>query len=129
MYVCARPGRQQLDICCFLSFFFRHAQRNSLDSITPSLFACGILSRLKILDISENGLASLPETVAELKSLEDLNLEGNFLTALPDSLGELKSLRVLRLRNNQIKLISREVGIHRFFFFFVVVVIFLLLFG
>jgi hypothetical protein len=48
------------------------------------------------------GLASLPETIGNLQSLQTLYLRTNKLTSLPETIGNLKSLKELNLSANQL---------------------------
>jgi Leucine-rich repeat (LRR) protein len=54
------------------------------------------LRHLTELDLSQNAIASLPESIVELQELP-LKLGSNRLVSLPESLGALRSLTVLSL--------------------------------
>jgi internalin A len=54
----------------------------------------------KVLDLSELGLASLPESLGKLTSLQRLDLSGNRLTSLPVGIRELRQLTRLFLHEN-----------------------------
>ena len=58
-----------------------------------------------VLDLSELGLAAIPNSVIQLKNLTRLKLHNNQLTAIPDSLAKLASLQYLVIDDNQIKAI------------------------
>ena len=47
------------------------------------------------LGLSDLGLTTLPDSLAQLQSLQTLNVGNNQLTALPDSLAQLQSLQTL----------------------------------
>ncbi len=61
-------------------------------------------SPLKVLDVSNNRLVTLPaKSLTNLTHLEELHLQGNRLTNLDDqSLDGLKSLRLINLAGNQL---------------------------
>lgn len=54
------------------------------------------------LDLSEMGLAEVPEAIASLAQLKSLNLSGNQLTELPESIASLAQLQSLELSDNQL---------------------------
>ena len=58
------------------------------------------LSKLKVLDLSNNAFTGVPAEVGQLSQLEVLNLSHNQLTGLPHELGNLKNLKSLDLRGN-----------------------------
>ena len=68
-----------------------------LSGIIPA--EIGVLSSMKVLNLSDNGLAGpIPPELARLSNLEELNLRGtNLFGPIPRELGELQRLRVLML--------------------------------
>lgn len=54
------------------------------------------------LNLSEQGLTELPESVLRLPNLIHLNIKGNELTTLPEWIIELNQLRVLEVSYNQL---------------------------
>jgi Leucine-rich repeat (LRR) protein len=62
----------------------------------------GNLANLTDLDLRNNRLASLPETLAGLKNLRYLDLRANKLVSLSVNLAELKNLEKLDLRWNKL---------------------------
>jgi Leucine-rich repeat (LRR) protein len=60
------------------------------------------LQSLKWLDLQNNQITSVPDSIGQLQKLEYLYLHNNQLTALPDSIGQLQSLKRLDLDNNQL---------------------------
>jgi predicted ATPase len=57
---------------------------------------------LTSLNLSDNQLTTLPDSLGQLTQLTSLNLSDNQLTTLPDSLGQLTQLTSLNLSNNQL---------------------------
>ncbi len=55
---------------------------------------------LKVLDVSENNLTSIPDAVSKCSQLEELDLHTNQLTAYPSSSFVLKNLKSLILSGN-----------------------------
>ncbi|NXF92194.1 LRSM1 ligase, partial [Eubucco bourcierii] len=76
---------------------------NNLTSLVPK--SCSLLNliTLKVLDLHDNQLASLPADIGQLASLQVLNLSGNLLTSLPPSIGDLAQLQLLNVKGNRLK--------------------------
>ncbi|XP_069729676.1 E3 ubiquitin-protein ligase LRSAM1 isoform X2 [Phaenicophaeus curvirostris] len=76
---------------------------NNLTSLVPK--SCSLLSliTLKVLDLHDNQLASLPADIGQLTSLQVLNLERNLLKCLPQSVGDLAQLQMLNVKGNKLK--------------------------
>ena len=64
-----------------------------------------MLTKLSMLDVSKNRLASLPPSIAALGALHTLHAQHNHLTSLPD-LNPLTQLAVLDLRENKLSSIA-----------------------
>uniref|UniRef100_A0A3B4YHI7 Leucine rich repeat and sterile alpha motif containing 1 n=1 Tax=Seriola lalandi dorsalis TaxID=1841481 RepID=A0A3B4YHI7_SERLL len=73
---------------------------NELRSLLPKGCDIGALATLKVLDLHDNRITSLPEDIGKLASLQILNVEKNRLKALPDSFGDLRLLQTLNLKGN-----------------------------
>lgn len=71
------------------------------------------LTRLEVLDISNNHLKALPEWMGEFKSLKRLIVHSNKLESLPLCLSEMSSLEHLNLRSNNLSQISDAVEFPR----------------
>ena len=59
------------------------------------------LSNLKELDLNDNQLTSIPESIGNLTKLERLYLQNNQLTSL-EGIENLTNLKVLKLSNNEL---------------------------
>ena len=60
------------------------------------------MSAQKVLDLRGKQLSSLPESVIELRVLEELDLDENQLESLPEAIGRLGNLRTLSLYSNRL---------------------------
>ncbi|XP_070811604.1 E3 ubiquitin-protein ligase LRSAM1 [Pituophis catenifer annectens] len=76
---------------------------NFLTSLVPKSCSLSNLVTVKVLDLHDNQLTSLPADIGQLTSLQVLNVEKNILKALPDSIGDLAQLQTLNLKGNKIK--------------------------
>ncbi|NWU63770.1 LRSM1 ligase, partial [Pterocles burchelli] len=76
---------------------------NNLTSLVPK--SCSLLSLItvKVLDLHDNQLASLPADIGQLTALQVLNLERNLLKCLPQSIGDLAQLQMLNVKGNKLK--------------------------
>ncbi|KAA8584688.1 hypothetical protein FQN60_008473 [Etheostoma spectabile] len=83
---------------------------NQLRSLLPKGCDINALATLKVLDLHENKLTSLPEDIGKLASLQILNLEKNRLNALPDCIGDLRLLQTLNLKGNCLSELPSSVG-------------------
>ncbi|NXE67365.1 LRSM1 ligase, partial [Calcarius ornatus] len=83
---------------------------NNLTSLVPK--SCSLLSLItvKVLDLHDNHLASLPADIGQLTALQVLNLERNLLKSLPQSIGDLAQLQVLNVKGNQLRALPRSVS-------------------
>ena len=80
---------------------------NSLTELPDSI---SDLSSLNMLQLSNNKLTSLPNNIGNLSDLEYLHLSGNELTSLPTSIGNLESLITLYLADNRLTSLPSSVG-------------------
>ncbi|KAF4801669.1 E3 ubiquitin-protein ligase LRSAM1 [Turdus rufiventris] len=76
---------------------------NNLTSLVPK--SCNLLSLItvKVLDLHDNQLASLPADIGQLTALQVLNLERNLLKSLPQSIGDLAQLQILNVKGNKLR--------------------------
>lgn len=63
------------------------------------LMCCQSLSRL---NLAQNSISMVPESIQQLRKLSELTLSGNLLTELPHSIGTLKELNTLLAADNRI---------------------------
>uniref|UniRef100_A0A336KF30 CSON005523 protein n=1 Tax=Culicoides sonorensis TaxID=179676 RepID=A0A336KF30_CULSO len=70
-----------------------------------------ILSQLESLELRENLLKHLPESISQLTKLERLDLGDNEIEELPPHLGYLPSLQELWLDHNQLTRLPPEIGL------------------
>ena len=61
------------------------------------------------MDLHDNQLESLPDTLSDLTRLTRLNLGHNRLTDLPRAIYSLKELQVLQMNNNQIEIVDEKI--------------------
>ncbi|MBA0647395.1 hypothetical protein Goklo_015282 [Gossypium klotzschianum] len=85
-------------------------QRNFRLRVIPmSFFDC--MPCLKVLNLSNTRIKSLPRTISKLVSLETLILRHcERLSMLPSDIGSLKLLQILDLRGTEINLLPDEIG-------------------
>ncbi|XP_040462563.1 E3 ubiquitin-protein ligase LRSAM1 isoform X1 [Falco naumanni] len=76
---------------------------NNLTSLVPKSCSLSSLITVKVLDLHDNQLASLPADIGQLTSLQVLNLERNHLKCLPQSIGDLAQLQMLNVKGNKLK--------------------------
>ena len=70
-----------------------------------------VISKDKILDLSNKGLKSIPSYVFSQTNLEELNVSNNFLTgAIQSQIGNLTNLKILNASNNLMTGVPAEVG-------------------
>lgn len=69
-------------------------------SIPQEIFARPLIENLKVLELSFNGLHSLPSCISQLVCLEELYLGHNDLKVLPKELGDLPALTRLDMVHN-----------------------------
>jgi len=68
------------------------------------------LKKLRVLDLSENAIDTLPYGLFRLSELTDLNLSGNQLTGLSNKIGTLKRLKTLELQSNKLHDVPAAIG-------------------
>lgn len=80
---------------------------NQLSSLPEDM---GQLSSLQVLNVEQNDLKSVPSSLTTLAQLQTLNLKGNRIRKLPESLSGLKSLRTLDISRNQIRHLPQDLA-------------------
>lgn len=78
----------------------------SMLALSGDITPLTIFKNLKSLDLSYNGISTLPPEIANLTNLTDLNLAGNTLTTLPPEISSLSNLITLNLNGNSIQDLS-----------------------
>jgi hypothetical protein len=66
----------------------------------------GQFKHLKLLDLNNNGLTTLPSCLDVLSSLDILFLSENNFETIPECIGNMQKLRVLSLRGNRLTTLS-----------------------
>ncbi|KAL5012900.1 hypothetical protein ScPMuIL_011451 [Solemya velum] len=66
-----------------------------------------VLTSLQVLNVEKNKLSTLPDSICKLVCLQTLNLKGNRLKGLPESLCSLSCLRMLDISMNEISLLPK----------------------
>ncbi|XP_027021203.1 E3 ubiquitin-protein ligase LRSAM1 [Tachysurus fulvidraco] len=83
---------------------------NELKTLVPKSCATNSLATIKVLDLHDNKLTSLPEDIGQLSSLQVLNAENNQIKALPVSIGDLRNLQTLDVKGNCLRELPSSVG-------------------
>ena len=96
------------DLTSYLSLYKKYDLKFKDSNTLPS--SIGSLSRLIILDLSENGIKNIPNYIFTLSNLRELNLSRNEITQIPTSILKLKNLKVLNLKNNNLKIIPPKLN-------------------
>jgi Leucine-rich repeat (LRR) protein len=80
---------------------------NQLGNVSESI---GNLSQLQWLSLQFNQLTSLPESIGNLSQLQWLSLQFNQLTSLPETIWNLSQLQWLYLGSNQLTSLPESLG-------------------
>ena len=84
-----------------------NVSNNELTSLPESISA---LSRLTKLIVFRNQLTSLPENIGALPQLTELDVSSNQLTSLPKSIVDLSQLTEFSVSNNQLVRLPENIG-------------------
>ncbi|CAF2449410.1 unnamed protein product [Rotaria sp. Silwood2] len=68
------------------------------------------LSNLRVLEVRENLLKTLPDSLVQLPKLESLDLGSNVIEQLPNHMGNLQSLKELWLDSNELHELPNDIG-------------------
>ncbi|KAH0535270.1 leucine-rich repeat-containing protein 59 [Cotesia glomerata] len=68
------------------------------------------IKKATCLDLSNNSLVSIPNTIVSLTNIIKLDLSKNMLTEIPENIGEMRQLRHLDLYSNQISRLPLSLG-------------------
>ncbi|MFX0065788.1 MAG: leucine-rich repeat domain-containing protein [Candidatus Hermodarchaeota archaeon] len=102
-------------------------ENKGLKALPKSLRQCGALKILNLkdnpsveiptwvdplqsLNLAQNQLKGLPNTIKNLANLEELDLSYNQLNNLPESFGNLENLKILNLRANKLNILPEAFG-------------------
>lgn len=80
--------------------------RNQLSSLRSGGGQLGDLSLLRVLDLRENRLRSLPEEISGLTELRELFLSHNLLERLPQATSRLHKLEILEVSHNRLSSVA-----------------------
>ncbi|KAI4875774.1 hypothetical protein NFI96_024286 [Prochilodus magdalenae] len=83
---------------------------NELRSLLPKGCNINTLATIKVLDLHENKLTSLPDDIGQLSALQVLNAEHNQIKTLPESIGDLRNLQTLNVKGNCLSELPSSVG-------------------
>lgn len=83
---------------------------NELKSLVPKGCCVNSLATLKVLDLHENKLNTLPHDIGHLVCLQVLNVEKNQLKGLPETIGDLRFLQTLNVKGNLLNELPSSVG-------------------
>lgn len=81
---------------------------NRLTILTSNLFSN--MENLKTLNVSSNKIESISAEIGRCVKLESLDLSDNLLKNVPNTLAQLKNLKKISLNNNQFTIIPKELG-------------------
>ncbi|XP_052789874.1 E3 ubiquitin-protein ligase LRSAM1-like isoform X2 [Mya arenaria] len=93
------------EISSLLSIRVLDLHNNEIRSVPKEIAE---LQSLQVLNLENNKLKRIPSTIGQLKCLQTLNVKGNHLKELPDSVCELKSLRNLDIRENLVTALPKH---------------------
>ena len=62
------------------------------------------------LDLSNNDLTSVPDSISNFSAITNLELSNNRIDTISPEIGKLKNLRKLDLSNNQLEKLPKEIG-------------------
>ncbi|XP_075435287.1 E3 ubiquitin-protein ligase LRSAM1 isoform X1 [Ascaphus truei] len=82
---------------------------NYLTQLVPKSCQLLDLATLKVLDLHDNQITTLPVDIGQLTSLRVLNVERNLLSSLPASTGDLIQLQTLNVKGNKLKQLPQTV--------------------
>ncbi|CAK4126271.1 unnamed protein product [Aphanomyces euteiches] len=72
-----------------------------LSTLPPEILTnSSLVTKLTVLDLSKNGLTSLPSGISECTNVQTIVFDDNSLENLPQSLSRLPYVQILRLRKN-----------------------------
>ncbi|GBM38001.1 Leucine-rich repeat-containing protein 40 [Araneus ventricosus] len=84
-----------------------HAGFNSIAVLSTEFLET--LPNIKLLDLRDNKISEIPDTICSLQSLERFDVSNNALSSLPFTLGTLPHLKFLSIDGNPMRTIRRDI--------------------
>ncbi|GFR32200.1 leucine-rich repeat-containing protein 40 [Trichonephila clavata] len=84
-----------------------HAGFNNIETLSTEFLET--LPNIKLIDLRDNKIPDIPDTICTLQSLERLDVSNNALTSLPYTLGTLPHLKFLSIDGNPMRSIRRDI--------------------
>ncbi|XP_055942289.1 leucine-rich repeat-containing protein 40-like [Argiope bruennichi] len=84
-----------------------HAGFNSIKTLSTEFLEA--ISNIKLLDLRDNKISEIPDTICSLQALERLDISNNALSSLPFTLGTLPHLKFLSIDGNPMRTIRRDI--------------------
>ncbi|GFY38907.1 leucine-rich repeat-containing protein 40 [Trichonephila inaurata madagascariensis] len=84
-----------------------HAGFNNIEALSTEFLET--LPNIKLIDLRDNKISDIPDTICTLQSLERLDVSNNALTSLPYTLGTLPHLKFLSIDGNPMRSIRRDI--------------------
>lgn len=79
-------------------------------ALTGDITPLTMFKNLEFLDLSYNGISTLPPEISNLTKLNYLDLSSNTISTLPPQIGNLFNLNTLDLANNNLTTLPPEIG-------------------
>jgi Leucine-rich repeat (LRR) protein len=87
-----------------LRVIYIHNQNGNLKNFPER--ALRVINNIKVLELGNNSLQTIPAFIYDIKSLRYLNLENNEITSIPEEINNLNNLTYLNILDNELKSIK-----------------------